>query len=358
MMYHLLYPLKSMIPYFNVFRYITFRTIYALITGLLICFIFGKPVIAILRNKQVGQPIRDDGPSDHFVKEGTPTMGGVLIIGGTVIPSLLWARLDIPYVWIAIFATLVFGIIGFLDDYRKVMRMNSKGLSARVKFLLQIGAAMTVALMIFAWAGRDSRIMVPFFKKFTPDIGWLYLLFAVLVIVGASNAVNLTDGLDGLAIGPSIICLATYMLFAYITGHVKIAEYLNINYVPGVGELTVFCGAMAGAGMGFLWYNAHPAEIFMGDTGALAIGAAVATVAVIIKQEILLVIVGGVFVVEALSVIVQVISYKATRKRVFLMAPIHHHFEKAKVHESKIVVRFWLLAIILALIGISTLKLR
>jgi phospho-N-acetylmuramoyl-pentapeptide-transferase len=217
---------------------------------------------------------------------------------------------------------------------------------------------MTVALMIVAWAGRDSRIMVPFFKKFTPDIGWLYLLFAVLVIVGASNAVNLTDGLDGLAIGPSIICLATYMLFAYITGHVKIAEYLNINYVPGVGELTVFCGAMAGAGMGFLWYNAHPAEIFMGDTGALAIGAAVATVAVIIKQEILLVIVGGVFVVEALSVIVQVISYKATRKRVFLMAPIHHHFEKAKVHESKIVVRFWLLAIILALIGISTLKLR
>ncbi|RMG58045.1 MAG: phospho-N-acetylmuramoyl-pentapeptide-transferase [Deltaproteobacteria bacterium] len=358
MIYHLLYPLKGLIPYFNVFRYITFRTIYASITGLLIAFLFGKPLIRYLKMRQVGQPIREDGPETHFSKEGTPTMGGVLIILGTVIPTLLWARLDNPFVWIVLFATISFGLIGFVDDYRKVIRNHSEGLRPRVKFSLQILCALVVGVLIFFWAGKDSRIMVPFFKKVTPDIGLLYLPFAVLIIVGASNAVNLTDGLDGLAIGPSIICLGTYMLFAYVAGHVKIARYLQIIYVPGAGELAVFCGAMAGAGMGFLWYNAYPAEIFMGDTGSLAIGAAVATVAVIVKQEILLAIVGGIFVVEALSVIIQVTSYKTTRKRVFRMAPIHHHFEKAQVPEAKIVVRFWLIAVILALIGISTLKLR
>ncbi len=358
MIYHLLYPLKNLVPYFNVFRYITFRTIYASITGLLICFLFGKPLINYLRKRQVGQPIREDGPDTHYTKEGTPTMGGVLIILGTVIPTLLWARLDNPFVWIVLFATISFGVIGFLDDYRKVVKFDSKGLRPRVKFTLQVLCSLIVAVLIFFWAGKDSRVMVPFFKKVTPDIGVFYIPFAVLVIVGASNAVNLTDGLDGLAIGPSIICLGTYMLFAYVAGHSKIAHYLQIIYVPGAGELAVFCGAMAGAGMGFLWYNAHPAEIFMGDTGSLAIGAAVATVAVIIKQEILLAIVGGIFVVEALSVIVQVVSFKTTQKRVFRMAPIHHHFEKAHVPESKIVVRFWLIAVILALIGISTLKLR
>jgi len=358
MMYHLLYPLKGVIPYFNVFRYITFRTIYASITGLLICFFLGKPVIEILRKKQIGQPIRDDGPSTHMVKQGTPTMGGILVIAGTVIPTLLWARLDNLYIWTVIFATLSFGLIGFVDDYTKVMAMNSKGISAKSKFLSQLGVSVVLAIMIFILARNDSRIMVPFFKRFTPDIGYFYIPLAVLVIVGSSNAVNLTDGLDGLAIGPAIICIATYLLFAYLAGHVKLASYLNIFYVPGAGELAVFCGSMVGAGMGFLWYNAHPAEIFMGDTGALSVGAGVGTVAVIIKQEILLLIVGGVFVLEAVSVIVQVASFKTTRKRVFLMAPIHHHFEKTRVPESKIVVRFWLIALILALLGISTLKLR
>ena len=358
MMYHILYPLKGVIPYFNVFRYITFRTIYASITGLLICFILGKPVIELLHKKQIGQPIRDDGPSTHMVKKGTPTMGGILVIAGTVIPTLLWARLDNLYVWAVIFSTLSFGLIGFIDDYKKVQSMSSKGMSARTKIMSQVIASLAIGILIFGFATHDFRIMLPFFKKITPDIGYLYIPFAILVIVGASNAVNLTDGLDGLAIGPSIICVATYMLFAYLAGHVKLSSYLNIFYISGAGELAVFCGAMVGAGMGFLWYNAHPAEIFMGDTGALAVGAAVATVAVIIKQEILLLIVGGVFVVEALSVILQVASFKTTRRRIFLMAPIHHHFEKASMPETKIVVRFWLIAVILALLGISTLKLR
>ncbi len=358
MIYHLLYPLKGAVPYFNVFRYITFRAIYASITGLLICFFLGKPVIEMLRRKQIGQPIRDDGPSTHMVKQGTPTMGGILVIAGTVIPTLLWARLDNLYVWTVIFSTLSFGVIGFVDDYTKVTAMDSKGISAKSKFLSQLGVSVVLAVMIFILAKNDSRIMVPFFKRFTPDIGLFYIPLTMLVIVGSSNAVNLTDGLDGLAMGPAIICIATYLLFAYLAGHVKLAGYLNIFYVPGAGELAVFCGAMVGAGMGFLWYNAHPAEIFMGDTGALSVGASVGTVAVIIKQEILLLIVGGVFVLEAVSVIVQVASFKTTRKRVFLMAPIHHHFEKARVPESKIVIRFWLIAVILALLGISTLKLR
>ena len=358
MLYHLLYPLHLDYSFFNVFRYITFRTIYAAITALLLCFVIGPWLIRELGSHQIGQTIRRDGPERHLAKEGTPTMGGLLIVLAAVVPTLLWANLTNPYIWIAVFVTVGFGTIGFIDDYKKVIRKDPKGMSAKAKFLSQVGLALVAALIISMDIGIQARVSVPFFKKLNPNLGMFYVPFIVLVIVGASNAVNLTDGLDGLAIGPSIISAGTYMVFAYLAGHVKIANYLQILYVPGAGELTIFCGAMAGAGIGFLWYNTYPAQVFMGDTGSLAIGAALGVVAIMVKQEIVLVLVGGVFVMEALSVIFQVFSYRTTRKRIFRMAPVHHHFELKGWAEPKIIVRFWIISIILALLAMSTLKIR
>ncbi|MBI5342920.1 MAG: phospho-N-acetylmuramoyl-pentapeptide-transferase [Deltaproteobacteria bacterium] len=358
MLYHLLFPLHADYSFFNVFRYITFRTIYAAITALLLCFVIGPWLIRELGAHQIGQTIRRDGPESHLAKEGTPTMGGLLIVLATVIPTLLWANLGNPYIWIAVFVTVGFGTIGFMDDYKKVVRKDSKGLSPRTKFLCQIFLAAVAAMLIYLDIGFQDKVSIPFFKKLNPSLGFLYIPFVILVIVGASNAVNLTDGLDGLAIGPSIISAGTYMLFAYLAGHIKIANYLQIQYVPGAGELTIFCGAMAGAGIGFLWYNTYPAQVFMGDTGSLSLGAALGAVAVMVKQEIVLALVGGVFVMEAVSVILQVYFFKTTRKRIFRMAPVHHHFELKGWAEPKIIVRFWIISIILALLAISTLKIR
>ncbi len=358
MLYHLLFPLHADYSFFNVFRYITFRTIYAAITALLLCFVIGPWLIRELGSHQIGQTIRRDGPESHLSKEGTPTMGGLLIVLATVIPTLLWANLGNPYIWIAVFVTVGFGTIGFLDDYKKVVKKDSKGLSPRAKFLCQILLAAIAAALIYVDIGFQDKVSIPFFKKLNPSLGFLYIPFVILVIVGASNAVNLTDGLDGLAIGPSIISAGTYMLFAYLAGHIKIANYLQIQYVPGAGELTIFCGAMAGAGIGFLWYNTYPAQVFMGDTGSLSLGAALGAVAVMVKQEIVLALVGGVFVMEAVSVILQVYFFKTTRKRIFRMAPVHHHFELKGWAEPKIIVRFWIISIILALLAISTLKIR
>jgi phospho-N-acetylmuramoyl-pentapeptide-transferase len=358
MLYHLLFPLHADYSFFNIFRYITFRTIYAAITALLLCFVIGPWLIRELGTHQIGQTIRKDGPESHLAKEGTPTMGGLLIVLATVIPTLLWANLGNTYIWIAVFVMLGFGTIGFFDDYRKVVKKDSKGLPPRTKFLLQILLAAVAATLIYLDVGIQDKVSIPFFKKLNPSLGFLYIPFVILVIVGASNAVNLTDGLDGLAIGPSIISAGTYMLFAYLAGHIKIANYLQIQYVPGAGELTIFCGAMAGAGIGFLWYNTYPAQVFMGDTGSLSLGAALGVVAVMVKQEIVLALVGGVFVMEAVSVILQVYFFKTTRKRIFRMAPVHHHFELAGWAEPKIIVRFWIISIILALLAISTLKIR
>jgi len=358
MLYHLLFPLHASYSFFNVFRYITFRTIYAAITALLISFLIGPWLIRLLHERQIGQTIRRDGPESHLVKEGTPTMGGVLLLLATVIPTLLWANLLSPYIWIAVLVTVGYGAIGFVDDYRKVIRKDTKGLSPRRKLILQFALAILAAGLIYMDIGIKDTVNVPFFKNLRPSLGFLYIPFIVFVIVGASNAVNLTDGLDGLAIGPSVICASTYMLFAYLAGNVKIAGYLQIQYVPGVGELTIFCGALAGAGLGFLWFNAYPAQVFMGDTGSLALGGALGAVAVMVKQEIVLALVGGIFVIEALSVIFQVTSYKTRRKRIFRMAPLHHHFELQGWAEPKIIVRFWIITIILALLAISTLKIR
>ncbi len=359
MLYHLLYPLHTQYSFFNVFRYITFRTIYAGLTALVICFILGPWVIRKLQRMQVGQYIRADGPQEHLKKAGTPTMGGTLILFSITVSTLLWANLSNMYVWVLLLATVGFGIIGFIDDYMMQVKKQSKGLTARGKILLQIGIAVLTGIIVCMIPGFDTTVTIPFFKNVTPDLGWGYVIFAALVIVGTSNAVNLTDGLDGLAIGPVIIAAGTYMFFAYIAGHANLAKYLQINYIAGCGEAAVFCGALAGAGIGFLWYNAYPAQMFMGDVGSLSLGAALGTVAVVTKQEILLVLVGGLFVMEALSVIFQVSFFKMTNgRRIFKMAPIHHHFELKGWAEPKVIVRFWIIAIILALISVSTLKLR
>jgi phospho-N-acetylmuramoyl-pentapeptide-transferase len=359
MFYHLLYPLHTTVSVFNVFRYITFRTIYASLTAFLICFVLGPWVIRRMQVLQVGQYIREDGPEAHLKKAGTPTMGGTLIVGAVTISCLLWNILSNVYVWILLLATVGYGIIGFADDYLKVVKKQNKGLSARAKITWQIALAALLATLLYTHPDFDTRVTVPFFKALSPDLGPAYILFAVLVIVGASNAVNLTDGLDGLAIGPTIIAAGTYMVFAYVTGHAEIASYLQINHVSGAGEVTVFCGALVGAGLGFLWFNTYPAQIFMGDVGSLSLGAALGTVAVITKQEILLVLVGGLFVIEALSVIFQVGFFKVTHgRRIFRMAPLHHHFELKGWAEPKVIVRFWIIAIALALLSMSTLKLR
>jgi phospho-N-acetylmuramoyl-pentapeptide-transferase len=359
MLYHLLYPLHTVFSVLNVFRYITFRTIYASLTAFFICFFLGPWVIERLARMQVGQYIRDDGPQSHLGKAGTPTMGGVLILASITLSTLLWGDLTDPFIWITLLVLLGFGAVGFFDDYLMQVKKQSKGLSVRAKLLLQTGVALLASIGVCLTPNFSTVVTVPFFKTVAPHLGWGYILFAVLVIVGASNAVNLTDGLDGLAIGPVTIAAATYMVFAYFAGHIKIANYLQITYVPGSGELAVFCGAMAGAGLGFLWFNAYPAQVFMGDTGSLSLGAALGTIAVITKQEILLALVGGLFVIEALSVIFQVGFFKMTSgRRIFRMAPLHHHFELKGWPEPKVIVRFWIIAIALALLAMSTLKLR
>ena len=359
MLYHLLYPLHTTLSALNVFRYITFRTIYASLTAFLVCFLIGPWVIRRLRELQIGQYIQEDGPESHQSKAGTPTMGGILILAAIVASSLLWTDLTNGYVWITLLIVCGYGFIGFVDDYLMLIKRRNKGLTARGKFLGQVILAAAAGVLLYVNPDFDTRVTIPFLKEVSPDLGWGYILFAILVIVGASNAVNLTDGLDGLAIGPTVIAAGTYMVFAYVAGHTKLADYLQINYVAGCGELTIFCGAIAGAGLGFLWFNTYPAQIFMGDVGSLSLGGALGTVAVITKQEILLVIVGGLFVIEALSVIFQVGFFKMTNGgRIFKMAPLHHHFELKGWPEPKIIVRFWIIAIALALISMSTLKLR
>jgi phospho-N-acetylmuramoyl-pentapeptide-transferase len=357
MLYHLLFPLQDAFPAFNVFRYITFRAAGASLTALLLSLLLGPWMIRTLRRLSVGQSIREEGPRSHQGKAGTPTMGGVLILVAVMVPTLLWARLDNPYVWVAVGATLAFGAIGFVDDWLKVRRRKNKGLQARTKLLLQCAVAIAVGWVLYNLP-IPSTLTFPFFKDAVVDLGPFYLLLVVVVLVGSSNAVNLTDGLDGLAIGATLVAAATYAIFTYIAGHSIVADYLQIAYVENVGEVAVFCTALVGASLGFLWFNSHPAEVFMGDVGSLAIGGAIGTVALLAKQEIVLVLVGGLFVIEALSVILQVLSFKLRGKRVFRMAPLHHHFELAGWKEPQIIVRFWILAILFALISLSTLKLR
>ncbi|MDR3089096.1 MAG: phospho-N-acetylmuramoyl-pentapeptide-transferase [Desulfobulbaceae bacterium] len=344
---------------FNVFRYITFRSVGAAVTAFIIMFLCGPRFIALMRRLKFGQQVRDDGPASHLKKQGVPTMGGLLMLAALSASTLLWARLDNLLVWLVLAVTLFYGFIGGIDDYRKIAKKNCKGLSPRGKLVLQVIGAAVVALYLFCDPQYSSQLSLPFLKNWHPDLGWFYLPFAVLVIVGASNAVNLTDGLDGLAVGPSMITAAVYVVFAYLAGHVVLADYLDIPYIVGAGELAIFCAALFGGCLGFLWFNAYPAQIFMGDVGSLALGGAVGSIAIIIKQEFLLAIVGGVFVMEAISVIIQVGYFKATHgKRIFLMAPFHHHFEKQGWHEQKVVVRFWIVSVVLGIIAIATLKLR
>jgi phospho-N-acetylmuramoyl-pentapeptide-transferase len=361
MLYHLLYPLHTSLKVMNVFRYITFRTALAILTALLISLALGPRLIRKLREFQIGQQIRPEGPLSHQTKKGTPTMGGLLIIIAVTLPSLLWADLANPFVWMVLGSMLLYGVIGFADDYLKITRKRSLGLTVRQKMLAQWTVALALGLLLL-WLAEQGRYTTqfsfPFFKKWTPDLGTFYLPWAMLVIVGAANAVNLTDGLDGLAIGSALIASATYAILAYIAGHATVAGYLDVPNVKGSGELAVICGALVGAALGFLWFNCNPAQVFMGDVGSMAIGGALGTVAVLIKQEILLVFVGGLFVVEALSVILQVGSFRLRGRRIFRMAPIHHHFELGGWPEQKVVIRFWIVAIIFALVGLSTLKLR
>jgi len=361
MLYHLLYPLHQYLSVLNVTRYITFRTAAASLTALLVSLALGPWMIRKLRDFQVGQVIRQEGPASHRAKAGTPTMGGLLILTAAITPTLLWADLTNVYVWIAVGTTAGFGLVGFLDDYLKIVRQSHHGLIPRYKLGAQVlfAAGVGVVLLLLAQQGLyNTRLIFPFFKWLIPDLGWGYVPFAVLVLVGASNAVNLTDGLDGLAISCFAVAAAAYTALAYITGHRVFAEYLLIVRFAPAAELTVFCGALVGASLGFLWYNSYPAEIFMGDVGSLGLGGALGTVAILIKQELLLVIVGGVFVLEALSVIVQVGSFKLTGNRVFRMAPLHHHFELVGWSEPKVIFRFLIVAIVFALFSLTTLKLR
>jgi phospho-N-acetylmuramoyl-pentapeptide-transferase len=377
MLYWLLY--EQLFPFFSplrVFRYVTFRTAFAGLTALFLCLVLGPWLISKLRQFQIGQQIREEGPKSHQKKAGTPTMGGVLIVISVVIPTLLWTNLRNPYVWMALFGILSFGAIGFWDDYTKVRRRRNLGLTARRKFLLQSLVAVVVGaflLLLHASGAYSTNINVPFFKAFKPDLlidaflrspvtypfAFIFFFgFLILVIVGSSNAVNLTDGLDGLAIGLMVVASAAMTVLTYTSGHAEFARYLDLLRLPGASELTIFCGALTGACLGFLWYNAHPAEIFMGDVGSLSLGGSMGVMAVLIKQEILLLFIGGVFVLEALSVILQVGSFKVRGKRIFKMAPLHHHFEALGWQESKIIVRFWIAGLVLALFALTTLKLR
>jgi phospho-N-acetylmuramoyl-pentapeptide-transferase len=362
MFYNLLYPLADQIGAFNLFRYITFRTGGAVLTALVVSFLLGPPIIDWLRRRQrEGQPIRSDGPEHHVVsKAGTPTMGGVLILLAVSVSTLLWTDLRNGYVWSVLLVTVGFGFVGLADDYLKLTRRSSHGLPGRVKLALEAAIGLLAALWIMQLTAPalSSALAVPFFKNVLLDMGWIFAALAVFVMVGASNAVNLTDGLDGLAIGPVMIAAGCFSLIAYLVGNAVFANYLQVHYVAGAGELAVFCGALVGAGLGFLWFNAPPAMVFMGDTGSLSMGGALGAVGVVTKHELVLAIIGGLFVLETASVIVQVVSYKLTGRRVFRMAPLHHHFEKMGWAEPTIVIRFWIIASILALLGLATLKLR
>jgi len=360
--YHFLVPLADDYRLFNVFRYLTFRTGGAMMTALFVCFVIGPGFIRWLKVSQgKGQPIRLDGPQRHIVeKQGTPTMGGLLILVAMVVATLLWADLSNLYVWAVLMVTLLFGLLGLADDYLKVTKRSVDGVSGRVKLLFQfmVAAAAVSFLMRLQAEPLTGAVAVPFFKGVLIQLGWAFVVFGAVVVVGASNAVNLTDGLDGLAIVPVMIAAGTFLLIAYLVGNIRFADYLQINYVAGTGELAILLGALIGASLGFLWFNAPPAMIFMGDTGSLALGGVLGATAVAVKHELVLMIVGGLFVMEAVSVMVQVISFKTTGKRVFRMAPIHHHFEHLGWREPTIVIRFWIIAVILALVGLSTLKLR
>lgn len=353
--------LHDIFPGMNVFRYITFRTGGAIVTALLFVFLFGPGIISVLRVKQgKGQPIRADGPQSHLLKKGTPTMGGLMILSGLLVAVLLWANLSNIYVWTVLGVTVGFGLIGFYDDYLKVTKQTHAGFSGKARLAAEalIAGVAVIVLVSAGKPGLSSSLAFPFFKDLLLNLGWFFVLFGAFVIVASGNAVNLTDGLDGLAIVPVMIAAGSFGVISYLAGNVLFADYLQIHYVAGVGELAVICGAIIGAGLGFLWFNAPPAQIFMGDTGSLALGGLIGTVAVAVKHEIVLVVIGGLFVLEAVSVIVQVLSFRLTGKRVFRMAPIHHHFEQLGWTESQVVIRFWIIAVVLALLGLATLKLR
>ena len=345
---------------FGVFKYLTLRTILSVLTSLFISFLLGPFLINHLTNRQIAQSIRDDGPEAHLKKIGTPTMGGLLILLSIIFSTLCWGDISNRYVLVVLVVTFLFGVIGLIDDYRKVINNNPKGLSAKYKYLSQSIVAIAAAIYLYhsATLPVETQLLIPFFKDFIFDMGWLYIVFVYFVIVGSSNAVNLTDGLDGLAILPTVLVAGALAIFAYLTGHIRFSDYLGIPYIPGVGEVAVFCGAMVGSGLGFLWFNTYPAQVFMGDIGALSLGAALGIVAVVTRQELVLLIMGGVFVIETLSVILQVTSFKLTGKRIFRMAPLHHHYELKGWPEPRVIVRFWIITVILILIGLASLKIR
>ena len=362
MLFHILFPLAEQFSALNVFRYITFRTGGAMMTALIVSFLFGPVMIEILRARQgQGQPIRDDGPESHLLtKKGTPTMGGVLILLAVCSATLLWADLTNPFIWAVLGVTVGFGVIGFVDDFLKVSKRNTKGLSGKLKLAAQVSISVVATFWILSHlpAGLQTTLAVPFFKDLLLNLSWMFVVFAVLVMVGSSNAVNLTDGLDGLAIVPVMIAAGVFGFVAYLAGNTIFSGYLQLHYVPGSGELAVFCGSLVGGGLGFLWFNAPPAKVFMGDTGSLALGGALGAVSVVTKHELVLAIVGGLFVLETVSVIVQVVSFKLTGKRIFRMAPIHHHYELKGWPEPRVIVRFWIITVMLVLFGLATLKLR
>jgi phospho-N-acetylmuramoyl-pentapeptide-transferase len=360
MLYDLAQFLAQFHSGFNVFQYLTLRSILGVLTALIISLIVGPRMIHYLSSYNVGQSVRDDGPESHFSKAGTPTMGGALILVAIVVSTIMWSDLSSRFVWVVLFVTVGFGAIGWIDDYKKIVYGDSRGLTARVKYLWQslIGFSAAMALFHTAQFPIETQLIVPFIKDIVIDLGWMYVVLTYFVIVGSSNAVNLTDGLDGLAILPTVLVGGALGVFAYVTGNINFSNYLGIPYVPGVGEMVIFCGAIVGSGLGFLWFNTYPAQVFMGDVGALALGAALGAIAVIVRQELVLFIMGGLFVAETMSVIVQVASFKLTGRRIFRMAPLHHHYELKGWPEPRIIVRFWIITVVLVLIGLASLKIR